>query len=162
MFEIMGTALLDLPPDLPEPEWPEHPLHSAAVPASERLAQLLELPPAARPTGEIALLDPKSLSAHARIDLLSLLEQQKHWLDSVQQRVLAEIEAADATELHLSQEAVSLALRIPVRTAQNKLKTAGLLVRELGATLALLRAGKISYRHTEVSASTCGHCLLNS
>ncbi|MEO7262809.1 MAG: DUF222 domain-containing protein [Jatrophihabitantaceae bacterium] len=120
------------------------------MPAAERLIQLLELPPAARPTGEIALFEPRRLSPGARIDLLTLLEQQKHWLDSVQQRVLAEIDAADASELGLSQEAVSLAVGVPTRTAQTKLKTASLLVRELPDTLALLHAGKISYRHAEV------------
>ena len=112
--------------------------------------------PAARPAASrashrrIALFEPHLLPAGARIDLLTLLEQQKHWLDSVQQRVLAEIEAADASELNLSQEAVSLALSVPVRTAQLKLKTASLLVRELPDTLALLHAGQISYRHAEV------------
>ena len=111
---------------------------------------MLRLPPSARPTGELASFDPRQLSDSARIDLLSLLEQQKRWLDSLQQRVLAEIEAADTSELGLSQEAVSLALRVPVRTAQAKLKNAGLLVRELPATLALLTAGEISARHAEV------------
>ncbi|HST49860.1 DUF222 domain-containing protein [Jatrophihabitans sp.] len=64
--------------------------------------------------------------------------------------MLAEIEAADTSELGLSQEAVSLALTVPVRTAQARLKNAGLLVRELPATLALLWSGQISYRHAEV------------
>lgn len=123
---------------------------ATSSPVAERLTQLLELPPAERPTDEIALVDPQSLPAGARIDLLTLLEQQKHWLDSVQQRVLAEIEAADASELTLSQEAVSLALGVPPRTAQAKLKTASLLVEELPDTLALMHAAKISYRHAEV------------
>lgn len=136
--------------DFPEPEWSEQPVDAELAPAAERLIQLLELPPAARPTGEIARFEPRRLSPGSRIDLLTLLEQQKHWLDSVQQQVLAEIEAADASELNLSQEAVSLALGIVTRTAQTKLKTASLLVRELPDTLALLHAGKVSYRHAEV------------
>jgi len=154
-FAALVADLPDLPSDLPEqdwdePDWDEHPVYAELVPAAERLMQLLDLPPANRPTGEIALFDPHLLSPAARIDLLSLIEEQKHWLDSVQQRVLAEIEAADDSELHLAQEAVSLALGVPTRTAQAKLKTASLLARELPETLALLRAGKISYRHTEV------------
>ncbi len=141
LAEVVGPA---------EPGRGVHPVHATIEGADERLSELLQLPPAARPIAEIASLDPQRLSADARIDLLTLLEQQKHWLDSVQQHVLAVIEAADATELNLSQEAVSLALRIPTRTAQSKLKTASLLVRELPQTWALLKAGEISYRHTEV------------
>jgi hypothetical protein len=150
MFDTIDAGHADLAPEPPEPDWSEHPVYAAMVPAAERLTHLLKLPPAARPTGEIARFDPQQLSADALIDLLTLLEEQKHWLDSVQQQVLAHIEATDTTELHLSQEAVSLALHVPVRTAQHKLKTVSLLVRELGGTLALLAAGKISYRHTEV------------
>jgi hypothetical protein len=154
-FAALVADLPELPPDLPEPdwtepEWAEHPVYAELVPAAERLIQLLDLPPTARPTGEIALFDAQRLSPAARIDLLTLLEEQKHWLDSVQQQVLAEIDAADVSDLHLSQEAVSLALGVPTRVAQAKLKTASLLVRELPATLSMLRAGQISYRHTEV------------
>jgi hypothetical protein len=112
-FATLVADLPDLPSDPPKPDWSEHPVYADLVPAAERLIQLLELPPAARPTGEIALFDPHLLSPAARIDLLTLLEEQKHWLDSVQQRVLAEIDAADASDLNLSQEAVSLALGIP-------------------------------------------------
>jgi len=149
-FAALVATLPELPPDLPEPDWSEHPVYAELVSPAERLRQLLDLPPAARPTGELARFDPGKLPDGARIDLVSLLEQQKHWLDSVQQRVLAEIESADTSDLGLSQEAVALALTVPVRTAQAKLKTASLLVRELPDTLALLQAGQISYRHTEV------------
>ncbi|HST49859.1 hypothetical protein [Jatrophihabitans sp.] len=58
------------------------PVATRAGPA-ERLARLLKLPPDARPTDELASFDPHQLSDAARIDLLSLLEQQKHWLDSL-------------------------------------------------------------------------------
>ncbi len=149
-FAALVATLPELPPDLDEPDWSEHPVYAELVPPAERLLRLLDLPPAARPTGALARFDPRELSDGARIDLLSLLEQQKHWLDSVQQLVLSEIEAADTSDLGLSQEAVSLALTVPVRTAQTKLKTAGLLARELPGTLALLQAGQISYRHAEV------------
>ena len=135
MFDTSEEGYAGTQPDVPEPDWDEHPVYAAMVPAAERLARLLELPPAARPTGELARFDPTLLPAEARIDLLSLLEQQKNWLDAVQQTVLAEIEAADTTDLQLSQEAVSLALGIPVRTAQTRLKTATLLVREVSDLL---------------------------
>lgn len=154
------VATLPEAPDLPEPDWSEHPVYAELTSPAERLLQLLDLPPAARPTGELAQFDPHQLPDGARIDLLRLLEQQKHWLDSVQQRVLAEIEAADTSELALSQEAVSLALTVPVRTAQAKLKTASLLVRELPDTLALLRGpGRSPTGTPRWSASRPGRCL---
>ncbi|MDQ1721367.1 MAG: hypothetical protein QOI26_1101, partial [Pseudonocardiales bacterium] len=90
MFDSCCDEFATLLADLPEPDWSEHPVYAELVPPAERLIQLLELPPAARPTGEIALFEPQQLPAGARIDLLTLIEQQKHWLDSVQQRVLAE------------------------------------------------------------------------
>ena len=79
-FAALVADLPELPPDLPEPQWSdwsEHPVYAELVPAAERLIQLLDLPPAARPTGEIALFDPQLLSPAARIDLLALLEEQK-------------------------------------------------------------------------------------
>src|SRR5690349_14577343 len=88
------------------------------------LVELLALPPADRPTGALADLDAKRLSPAARVDLLELLHQQQNWLAAATHRVLAAIEDADPDGRSLSQEVVSLALRVPLRTAQNKLKTA--------------------------------------
>jgi hypothetical protein len=115
---------------------------------------LVKLAPAARPTGELALLDPRALSAADRIDLVAALQEQQNWIEAVQARVLAEIDAADTSRLNLSQEAVSLALKIPLRTAQRKLKTGRTLVRELPKTLALLASGEISQRHAQVITET--------
>jgi hypothetical protein len=154
MFDTLDAELAAWLADVPEPDWAEHPVYSSMVPASERLEQLVALPPAARPTGELARFDPRALSAGARIDLLAALQEQKNWLEAVQARVLAEIDAADASKLNLSQEAVSLALKVPVRTAQRMLKTARTLVRELPQTLALLAVGEISGRHAEVITET--------
>jgi hypothetical protein len=140
--------------DSPEPDWGEHPVYSSMVPATERLGQLVALAPAVRPTGQLARLDPRALSAADRIDLVTALQEQKNWLDAVQARVLAEIDAADTSPLNLSQEAVSLALKVAVVTAQRKLKAAGTLVRELPRTLALLAAGEITERHAQLIAET--------
>lgn len=140
--------------DVPEPDWAEHPVYSQLVSAPERLAPLLEVAPAARPTGELASLDPHRLSAAERIDLLRLLEEQRNWLEAVQAKVLAVIEDADSTPLGLAREEVSLALTIPSRTAETRLKTARSLVRELPATLRLLAAGKITGRHAQLITET--------
>jgi hypothetical protein len=141
------TAWLE---DVPEPDWAEHPVYSQLQSAEERLRELIKLSPAARPTGELALMDPRELSAGARIDLLTILDEQSNWLEAVKARSLSEIENADSTKLGLSQEVVSLALNVPPRTAQNKLAAARTLVRELPNTLALLSNGRISGRHAQL------------
>ncbi|HEX8767539.1 MAG TPA: DUF222 domain-containing protein, partial [Jatrophihabitans sp.] len=154
MFDTMDAELAAWLADVPEPDWAEHPVYSSMVPASERLEQLMELAPAARPTGELALLDPSELSAGHRIDLITALQEQKNWIEAVQARVLAEIDAADTSTLGLSQEAVSLALKVPLRAAQRMLKTGRTLVRELPKTLALLAGGEISERHAQLITET--------
>jgi hypothetical protein len=140
--------------DVPEPDWAEHPVYSQLVSPTERLAPLLEVAPAARPTGELASMDPRRLSAAERIDLLRLLEEQRSWLEAAQTRVLAAIEDADTTVQGLAQEEVALALTIPSRTAQTRLKVARSLVRELPATLRLLATGKITGRHAQLITET--------
>ncbi|MDQ2958730.1 MAG: DUF222 domain-containing protein, partial [Actinomycetota bacterium] len=79
-------------------------------------------------------------------------EEQRNWIESVQARVLAEIENADSTKLGLGQEVVSLVLKVPLRAAQARLRAARSLLRELPTTLGLLERGLISGRHAEVIA----------
>jgi hypothetical protein len=154
VFDTLDAELADWLADVPEPDWAEHPVYAAMVTASERLGQLVKLAPAARPTGELALLDPRALSAADRIDLVTALQEQKNWLEAVQARVLAEIDAADTSRLGLAQEAVSLALKVPLPTAQRMLKASRTLVRELPNTLALLAGGEISQRHAQLITET--------
>ncbi|HEX8093119.1 MAG TPA: hypothetical protein VF542_04760, partial [Jatrophihabitans sp.] len=61
MFDTLDAELAAWLADVPEPEWAEHPVYSAMLPASERLGQLVRLAPSARPTGELASLDPRGL-----------------------------------------------------------------------------------------------------
>jgi len=150
MFETLDQEFASWLADAPEPDWAEHPVYSAMIPAAERLGQLMKLAPAARPTGELAELDPRTLSAADRIDLVTALQEQKNWIEALQARVLAEIDAADDSRLGLSQEAVSLALKIAPRAAQRMLKTGRTLVRELPKTLALLTCGEITERHAQL------------
>ncbi|MDQ2957585.1 MAG: hypothetical protein M3Y42_11540, partial [Actinomycetota bacterium] len=138
--------------DVPEPDWVSHPVYSVMLSDAERLRELLAVVPAVRRTGELARLDPRGLSGGQRVNLLAGLEEQKNWIESVQARVLAEIENADSTKLGLGQEVVSLVLKVPLRAAQARLKTARSLVRELPTTLRLLEQGLISGRHAEVIA----------
>ena len=130
MFESLDQEFASWLADVPEPDWTEHPVYSWMVPPGDRLEQLVKLAPAARPTGELALLDPQVLSAADRIELVAALEEQKNWIEAVQARVLAEIDAADTSSMYLSQEAVSLAMNIPLRSAHRKLQPRRELVRE--------------------------------
>lgn len=155
MFEVLDPELADWLADVPEPEWDEHPVYSSMISDAERLRNLAALPPASRPTAELAGLDARGLSPADRIELLTALHEQQNWLAAAQLRVLAEIEAADGTKLNLAQEAVSLALQIPVRAAQTKLRSARTLTRELPRTLNLLTAGRISAGHAQAIIEGC-------
>jgi hypothetical protein len=160
MFDTSDPGWVAFLADVPEPVWDEHPVYaqagSDAGPGagsddwSGRLLELLAVAPGQRPTAALAEVDPAGLSAGARIDLLTLLAEQQRWLQAAQIRVLAAIDTADDTALSLSQEAVSLVLRIPLRTAHTQLKTARTLTTELPATLALLAAGSLSAGHAQV------------
>jgi hypothetical protein len=123
-------------------------------PVSSRLTELLAMRPADRPTAALAEIDARQLSAAGQVDLLTLLDEQRNWLAAVTTRVLAAIEESDPSQQRLSQEMVSLALMIPVRTAQNRLKAAHSLVHELPGTMRLLEHGRISDRHAEAVAQT--------
>ena len=108
--------------------------------------------PAFRCGAELDRIDPAVLSAGEQIDLLVVLEEQRRWFEAAQLRVLAAIGAADTSRLGLGQEAVSLALQLPLRTAQTRLAQAETLVTELPRTLAAVTAGSISAAHAHVLA----------
>ncbi|HEU5270594.1 MAG TPA: VOC family protein [Jatrophihabitans sp.] len=108
--------------------------------------------PAFRTGAELDRIDPLSLSAGERVDLLAVLEEQRRWFDAAQLRLLAAIQAGDESPLGLGQEVVSLALQLPLRTAQNRLAQAETLVTELPRTLAAVSAGSMSAAHASVLA----------
>ena len=94
----------------------------------------------------------RALSAGEQVDLLVVLEQQRRWFEAAQLRLLAAMQARDDSELGLVQEEVSLALQLPLRTAQTRLAQATTLVTELPRTLAAVADGSISARHANVLA----------
>ena len=107
------------------PDWFQHPAYAELLSAGERLVELRSMAPAARPASELGQLDAAGLTDAERIDLITLIAEQRNWLAALEVRVLAEIDGADDTELGLAQEEVSLALKLPPRSAQTRLKTAG-------------------------------------
>ena len=100
----------------------------------------------------LASLDPGSLSPEERVDLLVVLEEQRRWFEAAQLRVLAVMQERDSSKRGWAQESVSLALQVPLRTAQGKLAQARTLVRELPRTLTAVSDGAISGEHARVIA----------
>ena len=137
-----SAVLSDSPFD--EPDWTD-PQYSHWLSPGERLAIEGSRGPGARDSHWLATADAAQLSAPDRLELLTLLDQQIRWLQAATIRTLAAVAAADPTAKKYSQESVSLALRIPVRTAQNRLRQAATLVRELPTTLDALGRGQVSH-----------------
>lgn len=108
--------------------------------------------PAFRSGAELDRIDPGALSAEERVDLLAVLEEQRRWFEAAQLRVLAAMQEHDTSTLGLAQESVSLALQVPLRTAQGRLAQARTLVSELPKTLAAMAGGSISGEHARVLA----------
>jgi hypothetical protein len=108
--------------------------------------------PAFRLGADLDRIDPAVLSAGERVDLLVVLEEQRRWFEAAQLRVLAVMQERDTSKLCLAQESVSLALQVPLRTAQSKLAQARTLVRELPSTLTAVSRGAISGEHARVVA----------
>ena len=97
-------------------------------------------------------MELRALSAGERIELLVALEGQRRWFEAAQAPVLAVLAEQDDSELGLVQEEVSLALQVPLRTAQARLAQATTLVTELPRTLAAVADGSISAAHAAVLA----------
>src|SRR5947209_454787 len=127
-------------------DWPDE------LTSSELLACARAEHPAFRSGAELDRIDPAELSGEERIDLLTVIEEQRRWFEAAQLRTLASIRAGDDSGLGLGQEEVSLALQVPLRTAQTRLAQASTLVTELPATLAAVAAGSISAGHAAVLA----------
>jgi hypothetical protein len=93
-----------------------------------------------------------ALPAEERIDLLAALERQRRRFEAAQLRLLATFETGEHSEWGLEQEAISLVLQLPVRTAQTRLAQAATLVRQLPRTLNAVAEGAISGGHANVLA----------
>jgi hypothetical protein len=98
----------------------------------------------------LSLAELRALPAGERIDLLAVLERQRRCVEAAQLRVLAVLAEQDGSELNLVQEEVSLALQVPVRTAQIRLAQATTLVQDLPRTLAAVAGGALSAGHANV------------
>jgi hypothetical protein len=127
-------------------DWPDE------LSSSELLACVSAEHPAFRSGADLERIDLAVLSGGEKVDLLAVLEEQRRWFEAAQLRLLAVIQAEDESRQGLGQEGVSLALQVPLRTAQAKLAQAKTLVRELPRTLAAVADGRISAAHANVLA----------
>ena len=104
-------------------------------------------------------LPASSLGEPALFDRLVALERQLARVAAEQVKVLAAIHAADTSQKRWSQDAVSLALGLTGRAAQQKLATAATLVTELPRTLAALADGERPARHADLIAEASWRVL---
>jgi hypothetical protein len=84
-----------------------------------------------------------TLTATERVDALIVLEQQRAWLDGLQQQLLAQVAVHDTSKEKWAREEVAAALGLAPVTAGSKLKNAEQLCTRLPATLDALLAGRI-------------------
>jgi len=126
--------------------WPDE------LSSSELLACAVAEHPAFRSGADLDRIDPAALSGGEQVDLLAVLEEQRRWFEAAQLRLLARIQADDDSQLGLGQEGVSVALQLPLRTAQTRLAQADTLVRQLPRTLAAVSDGALSAAHANVLA----------
>src|SRR6185503_17954717 len=108
--------------------------------------------PAFRSGADLDRIDLGALSGGEKVDLLVVLEEQRRWFEAAQLRVLASIRADDDSRQGLGQEGVSVALQLPLRTAQSRLAQATTLVRQLPRTLDAVAQGALSAAHANVLA----------
>jgi hypothetical protein len=144
---------VEIPDEAPEPDWTndfyDH-LYGHSITAREQLDGCLSYGPGVSAMSTLARLDPSSLSMGEQIDLVVVIEQQKAWLEALQLRALALIDAADASDEGWSRDVLSCALRLPTMTTQRRLATARTLTGSLSRTMTALSKGQISLKHAEI------------
>jgi hypothetical protein len=92
-------------------------------------------------------LDFQTLDATATLSALVALDRQRGRLDSLQERLLAQLCTTDSSADRWCAEEVSVALRLPSGTARTRLKNAEQLCKRLPNVLRALAGGVIGDRH---------------
>jgi hypothetical protein len=95
-------------------------------------------------------LDPASLSEAERIDALVALQRFTAWAEAQAVRILARMDTGSELDRDLAATEIGVALREPPATVYDRLRTATDLTSRLPATLQLLDAGEVSYRHAKI------------
>ncbi len=156
------AALPDEPPvELVLVEWPEYveaplvfadPADAATDPAEALQQGLAWQRPGLAESARLAALDFSALTAAERIDALAGQQRQQSWWAARQLSLLSLISAGDSSSKHWCVEEVGCALGLSGPAAQNLLKNAERLCRQLPTTVAALSEGRIGPAHATAIA----------
>jgi hypothetical protein len=133
------------------------------------VADLLKATPGYKVLGELIEINPRMLSASAKVDYLAALDRQESWFCALKQEALVAIageepnvdggifNCVDDEE----REDVATALRLSPTTAQNRIDVARVLVGHLPNTISALASGEISAAHATVIAKETATAIRN-
>ena len=110
------------------------------------VADLLKAIPGYKVLGELIDINPRMLSASAKVDYLAALDRQESWFYSLKQEALVAIAGEEPNEDggifncvdDEEREDVATALRLSPTTAQNRIDVARVLVGHLPNTISAL------------------------
>jgi len=133
------------------------------------VADLLRATPGYKVLGELIQINPKMLSASAKVDYLAALDRQESWFCALKQEALVAIAGEEPNEDggifncvdDEEREDVATALRLSPTTAQNRIDVARVLVGHLPNTISALASGEISPAHATVIAKETAAAIRN-
>jgi len=133
------------------------------------VADLLRATPGYKVLGELIQINPKMLSASAKVDYLAALDRQESWFCALKQEALVAIAGEEPNEDggifncvdDEEREDVATALRLSPTTAQNRIDVARVLVGHLPNTISALASGEISPAHATVIAKETATAIRN-
>ena len=133
------------------------------------VADLLKATPGYKVLGELIEINPRMLSASAKVDYLAALDRQESWFCALKQEALVAIAGEEANEDggvfncvdDEEREDVATALRLSPTTAQNRIDVARVLVGHLPNTISALASGEISAAHATVIAKETAAAIRN-
>ena len=133
------------------------------------VADLLKAIPGYKVLGELIEINPRMLSASAKVDYLAALDRQESWFYSLKQEALVAIAGEEPNEDggifncvdDEEREDVATALRLSPTTAQNRIDVARVLVGHLPNTISALASGEISAAHATVIAKETATAIRN-
>ena len=133
------------------------------------VADLLKAIPGYKVLGELIDINPRMLSASAKVDYLAALDRQESWFYSLKQEALVAIAGEEPNEDggifncvdDEEREDVAAALRLSPTTAQNRIDVARVLVGHLPNTISALASGEISAAHATVIAKETATAIRN-
>ena len=133
------------------------------------VADLLKATPGYKVLGELIEINPRMLSASAKVDYLAALDRQESWFCALKQEALVAIAGEKPNEDggifncvdDEEREDVATALRLSPTTAQNRIDVARVLVGHLPNTISALASGEISAAHATVIAKETATAIRN-